>query len=153
MMARFSGCRVSPDPSSNSNGSDTSKMLVCEGQQSSTAVLDLPVDLEKYPELHSIHSSIIQATSVSDFLMHRIDSKSNETDARRLTTTTRIRKSLFNVWNNKLTLRLFGTKKKILEEQQRQENISHWVIHPFSKFRYSQVMINACNKCCHSKCE
>ena len=47
----------------------------------------------------------------------------------------KIARNLFHVWDNRLSMRLFGSKRKIREEQERQEGYSHWVIHPCSKFR------------------
>ena len=44
-------------------------------------------------------------------------------------------KSLFHVPDNRLTLKLFGSKNEIKKEEERRKNCRHWVIHPCSKFR------------------
>lgn len=65
----------------------------------------------------------------------RRDSLESASKTSRLNGRQRIARSLFHVWDNRLSMRLFGSKRKIREEQERQENYSHWVIHPCSKFR------------------
>ena len=52
-----------------------------------------------------------------------------------------IMRNLFHVWDSRLSLKMFGTKRRIIEEQERQESCTHWVIHPCSKFRYLSVII------------
>ena len=37
--------------------------------------------------------------------------------------------------DNKLAMKLFGSKKGVLKEKLRQQEVSHWVIHPCSNFR------------------
>lgn len=44
-------------------------------------------------------------------------------------------KSLFHVPDNRVTLKLFGSKNGIQKEEERRKNCRHWVIHPCSKFR------------------
>ena len=44
-------------------------------------------------------------------------------------------KSLFHVWDNRLAMKLFGSKWGIKKEEERLENCPYWVIHPCSKFR------------------
>ena len=36
--------------------------------------------------------------------------------------------------DNKLAMKLFGSKKGVLKEKLRQKNAGHWVIHPCSNF-------------------
>ena len=44
-------------------------------------------------------------------------------------------KSFFHVWDNRLALKLFGSKQGIKKEEERLENCPYRVIHPCSKFR------------------
>ena len=44
-------------------------------------------------------------------------------------------KTLFHVQDNKISLKLFGSKRGVREEQERQEKIGYYVIHPCSIFR------------------
>lgn len=101
------------------------------------AVIDLPLELPYRPP--RVSTGIPQAASISDFL--QIKNKKDEAienglGSHPLDGGRRLRRSLFHVWDNSLALKLLGTKKRILEEQERQEHISHWLIHPCSKFRY-----------------
>jgi len=45
-------------------------------------------------------------------------------------------RSLFNIWDNRLALKLYGSKRGIKKEEERLKNCPHWVIHPCSKFRW-----------------
>lgn len=47
----------------------------------------------------------------------------------------RIFRALFHVWDIPLNQRLFSGKREVEQEQLRQENCGHWVIHPCSRFR------------------
>ncbi len=44
-------------------------------------------------------------------------------------------RGIFNIWDNRLALKLFGSRRGILIEEERLKNCPHWVIHPCSKFR------------------
>ncbi|XP_022238497.1 potassium/sodium hyperpolarization-activated cyclic nucleotide-gated channel 2-like [Limulus polyphemus] len=44
--------------------------------------------------------------------------------------------SLFQPSDNKLAMKLFGSKKALMKERIRQKAAGHWVIHPCSKFRF-----------------
>jgi hypothetical protein len=37
--------------------------------------------------------------------------------------------------DNKLAMKLFGSKKGVLREKKRQLEVSHWIVHPCSNFR------------------
>ena len=52
-----------------------------------------------------------------------------------------VMENLFHIWDNCLSLKMFGSKRRIIEEKERQESCTHWVIHPCSKFRYLSVLI------------
>lgn len=43
--------------------------------------------------------------------------------------------SFFQPSDNKLAMKLFGNKKALLVEKQRQKNVARWIIHPCSNFR------------------
>ncbi|KAL6262683.1 hypothetical protein P5V15_005476, partial [Pogonomyrmex californicus] len=44
--------------------------------------------------------------------------------------------ALFQPTDNKLAMKLFGSKKALMKERIRQKAAGHWVIHPCSSFRY-----------------
>ncbi len=103
-----------------------------------TAVIDLPV--EYHETLNpNIMLDIPPADSINNFFEQTNSNfnvgASNCSVNSRLAAKRRIRRSLFHVWDSHLAMKLFGSKKKIIEELERQENINHWVIHPCSKFR------------------
>lgn len=43
--------------------------------------------------------------------------------------------ALFQPTDNKLAMKLFGSKKALMKERIRQKETGHWVIHPCSSFR------------------
>lgn len=43
--------------------------------------------------------------------------------------------ALFQPTDNKLAMKLFGSKKALMKERIRQKAAGHWVIHPCSSFR------------------
>ena len=45
-------------------------------------------------------------------------------------------RSLFHVSDNRIALKLFGSRRGIMKEEERLKNCQHWVIHPCSKFRW-----------------
>lgn len=45
-------------------------------------------------------------------------------------------RSLFQVWDTRLSMKLFGSKNGIRKEEERRMNCKHWIIHPCSMFRY-----------------
>lgn len=44
--------------------------------------------------------------------------------------------ALFQPTDNKLAMKLFGSKKALMKERIRQKNAGTWIIHPCSNFRY-----------------
>lgn len=44
-------------------------------------------------------------------------------------------RSLFRVWDSRLSMKLFGSKNGIRKEEERRMNCKHWIIHPCSMFR------------------
>ena len=64
-----------------------------------------------------------------------IHSSTRGVEFRKFSRSQRIFRALFHVWDIPLTQRLFSGKREIQQEQLRQENCSHWVIHPCSRFR------------------
>ena len=49
-----------------------------------------------------------------------------------------VRNQLQNIFaptDNKLAMKLFGSKKALMKERVRQKAIGHWIIHPCSSFR------------------
>ncbi|CAL1262796.1 unnamed protein product [Larinioides sclopetarius] len=44
--------------------------------------------------------------------------------------------ALFQPSDNKLAMKLFGSKKALMKERIRQKAAGHWIIHPCSKFRF-----------------
>lgn len=46
--------------------------------------------------------------------------------------------ALFQPTDNKLAMKLFGSKKALMKERIRQKAAGHWVIHPCSSFRWVQ---------------
>lgn len=44
--------------------------------------------------------------------------------------------SMLQPSDNKLAMKLFGSKKGVLKEKLRQQEVGHWIIHPCSNFRY-----------------
>lgn len=44
--------------------------------------------------------------------------------------------NIFQPTDNKLAMKLFGSKKALIQERVRQKAAGHWIIHPCSKFRY-----------------
>lgn len=43
--------------------------------------------------------------------------------------------ALFQPSDNKLAMKLFGSKKALMKERLRQKESGHWIIHPCSTFR------------------
>jgi hypothetical protein len=43
--------------------------------------------------------------------------------------------SMLQPADNKLAMKLFGSKKGVLKEKKRQLEVSHWIVHPCSNFR------------------
>lgn len=43
--------------------------------------------------------------------------------------------ALFQPSDNKLAMKLFGSKKALMKERIRQKESGHWIIHPCSNFR------------------
>lgn len=51
--------------------------------------------------------------------------------------------ALFQPTDNKLAMKLFGSKKALMKERIRQKAAGHWVIHPCSSFRSVRNIINS----------
>lgn len=49
---------------------------------------------------------------------------------------------LFHVWDNRLAMKMFGSRNGIQREEERRKNLKHWVIHPCSKFRYVRTFVS-----------
>ena len=47
--------------------------------------------------------------------------------------------ALFQPTDNKLAMKLFGSKKALMKERIRQKAAGHWIIHPCSNFRFVPV--------------
>ena len=47
--------------------------------------------------------------------------------------------SMLQPSDNKLAMKLFGSKKGVLKEKLRQQEVGHWIIHPCSNFRYDVI--------------
>ena len=47
--------------------------------------------------------------------------------------------SFFQPSDNKLAMKLFGNKKALMKEKQRQKAAGNWVVHPCSNFRFSAI--------------
>lgn len=47
--------------------------------------------------------------------------------------------ALFQPTDNKLAMKLFGSKKALMKERIRQKAAGHWVIHPCSSFRWVRI--------------
>ncbi len=45
--------------------------------------------------------------------------------------------NIFQPTDNKLAMKLFGSKKALIQERVRQKAAGHWIIHPCSSFRYA----------------
>ena len=43
--------------------------------------------------------------------------------------------NIFQPTDNKLAMKLFGSKKALIQERVRQKAAGHWIIHPCSSFR------------------
>lgn len=56
--------------------------------------------------------------------------------------------ALFQPTDNKLAMKLFGSKKALMKERIRQKAAGHWVIHPCSSFRW--VTLALCVENVHS---
>ena len=48
--------------------------------------------------------------------------------------------SMLQPSDNKLAMKLFGSKKGVLKEKLRQQEVGHWIIHPCSNFRYRFIL-------------
>lgn len=47
-------------------------------------------------------------------------------------------RTLFTVWDTRLSMKLFGSQNGIRKEEERRKSCKHWIIHPCSKFRYER---------------
>lgn len=103
------------------------------------AVIDLPLEMPYRPPKLSHSTGIQHSASISDFLRIKNKKYGNGQTKRSNTlvdSRRKLKRSLFHAWDNPLALKLLGTRKRIQEEQERQEHITQWVIHPCSKIRY-----------------
>ena len=51
--------------------------------------------------------------------------------------------NIFQPTDNKLAMKLFGSKKALIQERVRQKAAGHWIIHPCSSFRRVALLSNA----------
>ena len=56
----------------------------------------------------------------------------------------RVRNFFTNVWDSRVAMKLFGSRKELELEEERLQSIEYIVIHPCSKFRYIHCM-GSCN--------
>ena len=47
----------------------------------------------------------------------------------------RVRSFFTNVWDSRIAMKLFGSRKELEMEEERLQNIEYFLIHPCSKFR------------------
>ena len=118
--------------------------------QVSTVLVDLP--LQCSAETNSIHHQSdddnMNSQSLTEMhLQHQyhkrrvsIGVNSHFSETSRIDKKRRIIRNLFHIWDNQLALKLLGSRRRILEEQERHESYSHWVIHPCSKFRLALMV-------------
>eukprot|EP00095_Tigriopus_kingsejongensis_P006455 snap_masked-scaffold384_size188899-processed-gene-0.13 protein:Tk06455 transcript:snap_masked-scaffold384_size188899-processed-gene-0.13-mRNA-1 annotation:"cyclic nucleotide and voltage-activated ion channel" len=50
--------------------------------------------------------------------------------------------NIFQPTDNKLAMKLFGSKKALIQERVRQKAAGHWIIHPCSSFRHFMPSVN-----------
>lgn len=48
--------------------------------------------------------------------------------------------SWFQPTDNRLAMKLFGSRKALVKERIRQKTSGHWVIHPCSSFRFAKLI-------------
>ena len=141
--------RIGPDV--NDNELPTPEIIASSSRdQVSTVLVDLP--LQCSAETNSIHHQSdddnMNSQSLTEMhLQHQyhkrrvsIEVNSHFSETSRIDKKRRIIRSLFHIWDSQLALKLFGSRRRILEEQERQESYSHWVIHPCSKFRLALMV-------------
>ena len=51
--------------------------------------------------------------------------------------------NIFQPTDNKLAMKLFGSKKALIQERVRQKAAGHWIIHPCSSFRRVAYLSNS----------
>ena len=116
-----------------------------EFKPSATSLVDLPIQYEAHIKRFSIcaqsadappHLEINSVTSSHQCSPHSSSITEEETrrDYRRT-----LFKDIFHVWDNRLALKLFGGRRAVILEKERQEKCPHLVIHPCSKFRYARM--------------
>ena len=52
----------------------------------------------------------------------------------------RVRRFFTNVWDSRIAMKLFGSRKELEMEEERLQNIEYVVIHPCSKFRWGTTV-------------
>lgn len=57
--------------------------------------------------------------------------------------------SFFQASDNKLAMKLFGSKSALLKEKRRQQVANTWIIHPCSNFRWEAVILRLLNYQCN----
>ena len=63
------------------------------------------------------------------------DGRMNMEDSRRPGWVRNQLQNIFQPTDNKLAMKLFGSKKALIQERVRQKAAGHWIIHPCSSFR------------------
>lgn len=84
-------------------------------------------DLDKYPELfHDVRNNLNQPSEISD------------SSHSKMSLFSKLKSCFGNILqpsDNKLSLKMFGSKKGILKEKARLQKIGRFIIHPYSNFK------------------
>lgn len=135
--------RVTPIPDQNSDQAIQQHENSSLESMSSTSV-DIPIEYagNQHGEATNLPTVAIFRPSSEPAIGHGRPRKASVAESVRSNATLGIERrrsfigSLFQVSDNRLALRLFGSRKGILKEVERLKNCQHRVIHPCSKFRY-----------------
>ena len=102
----------------------------------------VPVDLNKSIYIEDLE--LFDKCSIENPIRHFSSNHGQNKNAKNSERTNAKAKSCFSFENcfsnmlepsdNKLAMKLFGSKKGVLKEKLRQKNAGHWVIHPCSNF-------------------
>ena len=142
--------RVSPAPDGNSDPATEMQQPAENSKLSSLASMastsvDIPIEYADNREggatYQNIPNVVISRNSSEPAISHgKMSVARSAFSARSNLTTLGIERtsfigSFFQVWDNRLALKLFGSRQGILKEEERLQNCQHRVIHPCSKFR------------------
>lgn len=138
-MQRLRDClRIAPNRVVAENDHENPpEIMLTTSNDSVPVLLDIPVGYQLSNTQFNSDNPCESANAPGQFIQPRrtVDSVNTMISRASITNRQRIIRSLFHVWDNRLSLKMFGSKRKIREEQERQEKCSAWVIHPCSKFR------------------